>query len=202
MRSMPEDNEVREVSTRRGTIGESSFDELAKGLASGTITRVQMLKLAGAAVLGTVLGPFFTRWAFADHSGICSPAEEYCGGDLCCGPTEECCYGTCCEIRKTCGADGWCVCEAQYVSCGSECCDPVLETCMEDGTCRNLFCESCRAEGGNCCQAVEGGVLISEACCSAGERVCQRGGEGCLCCPPGTRCPDQDLGEAFVCVSL
>ncbi len=192
---MPEDNDVREVSTRRGTIGENSFDELAKGLASGTITRGQALKLTGAAVLGTVLGSLFPRWASTQEecdsdevlcggeccdaedccgSVCCGATEECCADGLCCGATEECCYGVCCEIRKTCGASGWCECEAQYIPCGSECCDPALETCMEDGTCRNLFCESCWAEGGQCCQYVANGVLVSQDCCGAGQ-ICRSG---------------------------
>jgi hypothetical protein len=49
---------------------------------------------------------------------------------------------------------------------------------------------------------VESGVLISEVCCYSGERSCTRAGEGTICCPAGTRCPDKALGEAFACVSL
>ena len=190
---MPEDNDVRDVSTRGGTIGENSFDQLAKGLASGTITRGQALKLAGAAVLGTVLGSLFPRWAFTQDE--CDDDEVLCGGDccdpedccgstccdvteeccdgVCCGATEECCYGTCCEIRKTCGAGGWCVCSEQYIPCGSDCCDPVLETCV-GGECRNLFCESCWAEGRTCCQSVHNGVLVGQDCCGSGQ-VCRSG---------------------------
>jgi hypothetical protein len=75
--------------------------------------------------------------------------------------------------------------------------------CGQDGQCHKPFCESCLAEGDSqCCQLVANGVLISEACYGAGESMCHRSGEGCLCCPAGTRCPDEDLGEAFVCVSL
>ncbi len=222
---MSEDNHVRETFARRGTTGENSLDELAKGLASGTITRVQALKLVGAAVLSAVLGSsFFPKRASAQEcdsdevicgSECCDPEEEVCCGseccdpedccgDTCCGPTEECCYGTCCGIGTVCdAATGLCVCSPELITCGSDCCDPVLETCGEDGQCHNVFCESCQAEGGSCCQVVSGGVLVSEACCGAGESMCSRGGEGCICCPTGTtRCPDADLGEAFACVPL
>ncbi len=218
-------NDFREGSVRRGATGQNSFDELAKGLASGTITRVQALKLIGAAVLGTMLVPLLPRRAFADsedgcpaahdpcgdiccrpgeeccgNGTCCGAAEKCCGDGICCGAAEDCCAGTCCEHRKDC-VDGQCVCSPQFVTCGSECCDPILETCV-GGQCRNLFCESCWAEGGNCCQDVTGGVLVGQACCSPGESTCMRGGEGCICCPEGTRCPDIDLGEAFACVSL
>ena len=37
---------------------EHSFDELAKGLASGTLSRSRALKLFGGAVLGGLLAPF------------------------------------------------------------------------------------------------------------------------------------------------
>jgi len=222
---MPEDNDVRGVLTRRHTTEENSFDKLAKGLAGGTLTRVQALKLAGAAILGAMLNPLlFSVRASAQEdcdpdevlcgskccdpedccgSTCCGAAQECCGGVTCCGPTEECCYGTCCENGKICDAtSGLCACSPQRITCGSECCDPVLETCGEDGLCHNPFCESCQAEGGQCSQHVDGGVLISEVCCYSGESICSRGGAGAICCPSGTRCPDEDLGEAFACVSL
>jgi hypothetical protein len=222
--AMPEDDGLRAGIARSGTAGDSSFDELAKGLAGGTITRVQALKLVGSAILSGVLVPLLPGRSLAQEecdpdevlcgseccdpedccgAACCSAAEECCGGVVCCGPTEECCFGTCCDNGKVCDAtSGQCVCSPERVPCGSECCDPVLEICGEDGLCHNVFCEECQAGGGKCCQAVEGGVLINEACCGPGESTCRRAGEGCLCCPAGTRCPDAGLGEAFACVSL
>jgi len=211
---MLDDNEVERVRTRRGTSRNNSFDEFAKGLASGTLTRIQALKLVGASILGTMLVPLFPELALADHSdedgcpglskpcgdSCCGVAEECCDSVTCCGAAEECCSGVCCEAGKVC-VDGWCVCAAGSVECGSECCNPATESCI-DGQCRNLYCESCWSYGGNCCQLVEGGVLIGENCCYPGERTCTRAGEGCICCPAGTRCPDQDLGESFVCMSV
>lgn len=197
---MPEANDAREDFAPSREVRNDSFDALARGLATGTITRVQALKLLGGAILGAMLVTWPKQVFAQDTEDGCPPASDPCGS-TCCGPTEECCAGTCCESGKDC-VDGWCVCSPQLVTCGSECCDPVLEECGEDGRCHNWFCESCSAEGGQCCQFVQNGVLISEACCGAGESTCSRGGEGCICCPEGTRCPDQDLGEAFACVSL
>ena len=204
-------NDFRGDSTRRGMTGQDSFDELAKGLANGTITRVQALKFVGTAILGAILIPL-PRLAFAQEDGCppasnpcgdicCGAAEKCCPEGNCCGPTEECCAGACCEAGKVC-VDGQCVCSPERTPCGSECCDPVLEECGEDGRCHNWFCESCWAQGGNCCQDVMNGVLVGQACCAQGESMCTRGGEGCICCPAGTRCPDEDLGEVFSCVSL
>lgn len=222
---MSQDNYVRGVSARRGTTGEDSLDDLAKGLASGTITRVQALKLVGAAILGAMSGlSLLPMRAFAqaecdpdevlcgseccnpeDCCGgtCCGPTQECCG-TTCCGATEECCSGTCCGMGKVCGGTtGQCVCPSDRITCGDDCCNPIVETCGDDGQCHNTFCESCQADGGTqCCQAISGGVLINEVCCGVDDSVCQRKDEGCMCCPAGTRCPDEELGEAFVCVSL
>src|SRR5919199_113537 len=157
---MPEDSGNREVLTRKRTTGETSFDELAKGLASGTITRGQALKLAGAAILGTTLASLLPRLAFAQSgcpedlepcgSGCCDITEECCAGVVCCDATEECCAGVCCEPGKVC-VGGQCVCPSDTIACGSSCCNPSIEICV-DGQCRNPFCESCSGQGGNCCQ--------------------------------------------------
>ena len=200
---MPEDSGNREVLTRKRTTGETSFDELAKGLASGTITRGQALKLAGAAILGTTLASLFPRLAFAQSGcpedlepcggGCCDITEECCAGVVCCDATEECCAGVCCEPGLVC-VGGQCVCPSGTIACGSSCCNPAIEICV-DGQCRNPFCESC---SGQCCQDVENGVLVSQACCNPGESTCLRAGAGCICCRRGTRCPKPT--EAFVCV--
>jgi hypothetical protein len=203
---MPEDNYIREGSTRQGTTGKHSFDELAKGLAGGTVTRGQAMKLVGAAILGTTLTSLFTRQASAQSvscpedlepcgNTCCGVTEECCGGTICCGPTEECCAGVCCEPDKVC-VDGQCVCAAGSIPCGSTCCNAVTEICV-DGQCRNPFCESC---AGQCCQVVDGSVLIDQACCTTGDSTCTRAGVGCICCPRGTRCPR--LAEAFACVRV
>ena len=47
-----------EVPDRDGMTEEYSFDELARGLASGTLSRRRALKLVGAAFLGGALGIF------------------------------------------------------------------------------------------------------------------------------------------------
>lgn len=190
---MPEDSYIREVSIRQGTTGKHSFDELAKGLASGTVTRGQAMKLVGAAILGTTLTSLFTRRASA-QSVSCPEDLEPCG-NTCCDTTEECCGGVCCEPDKVC-VDGQCVCEAGSIACGSTCCNAVTDICV-DGQCRNPFCESC---AGHCCQIVDGGVLIDQACCTAGDSTCIRAGVGCICCPRGTRCPKP--AEAFSCVRV
>ncbi len=48
-----------EAFTRERLTEEDSFDDLARGLATGTLSRGQALKLVGAAVLGAALMPLF-----------------------------------------------------------------------------------------------------------------------------------------------
>jgi hypothetical protein len=54
--------------------GERSFDELASGLASGSISRAKALKWLGAALLGGALA-FTPKVAEADPSGWCYQGE-------------------------------------------------------------------------------------------------------------------------------
>jgi hypothetical protein len=65
-----------------GRLEEYSFDELAKGMASGTISRSRALKMAGAALLGAVLVPFSAAPAEARRRNPCKgkPAitTEFC----------------------------------------------------------------------------------------------------------------------------
>src|SRR3954467_9593592 len=51
-----ENEEIWERQVPEQATEEYSFDELAKGLASGTLSRGQALKLAGTAILGSLLG--------------------------------------------------------------------------------------------------------------------------------------------------
>jgi hypothetical protein len=101
-----EDKELRVVSTREETTEEYSFDALAKGLASGTISRRKALKLGGAAILGAgvlAFGP--TREAEAAECG----SRAGCGRR--CRNTERCrcirtvtgnvrCVRPCCSQRR------------------------------------------------------------------------------------------------------
>ena len=54
-----------EPSTREGSTEGHSFDDLARGLATGTISRGQALKLVGSTVLDAALMPLFPDTAQA-----------------------------------------------------------------------------------------------------------------------------------------
>ncbi len=57
-----------------------SLDELAKGMAKGTLTRRRMLKLAGAALLGGVISAAFPGIAEARHRRRSIPCIPACTG--------------------------------------------------------------------------------------------------------------------------
>jgi hypothetical protein len=74
--------------------GEGFFDELARGLADGTITRGKALRLMGAALVGGTLGSLGIGEAGADPPG-CKRIGKHCTRDpQCCGSL-VCVSGTC-----------------------------------------------------------------------------------------------------------
>jgi hypothetical protein len=73
---------------------EGFFDELARGLADGSLTRGKALRLMGAALVGGTLGSLGIREAGADRPG-CKRAGKHCTRtDQCCGSL-VCVSGTC-----------------------------------------------------------------------------------------------------------
>lgn len=123
-----------------GKTEEHSFDGLAKGLASGAITRRQALRGIGFALFGGVLASIpGLAWAKPkpgkctknDHcppgqncvNGTCSPAQPgACVRDRdCASPEDLCCNGVCTNVvfdRNNCGACGT-VCPEGYICQGS-----------------------------------------------------------------------------------
>ena len=123
---------------------ERSFDALARGLASGSLTRGKALKLMGAALVGGTLSSLGLR-------GVAGADPRGCkrGGKTCTrGP--QCCSGEC-------GADHKCTaCAANREDCitDAECCSHI---CDADGV-GNLTCASCRSNNNSC--------LDRRECCS------------------------------------
>jgi hypothetical protein len=64
-----------------------SFDELARELASGTLSRGRMLRLMGAALVGGALASLGIREAVADN--LCKPTGKKCRKN------SQCCSGNC-----------------------------------------------------------------------------------------------------------
>src|SRR5215212_6407092 len=77
---MPAEDQNREEANPQSTNGNHSFDELAKGLANGSLSRRRALKVMGAAIFGGVLASI-PGVAFATHK------EGHVGGGG--GPPSE-----------------------------------------------------------------------------------------------------------------
>src|SRR5215218_3249052 len=73
---------------------EGFFDELARGLADGSITRGKALRLMGAALLGGTLGSLGIGEAGADRPG-CKRIGKNCTRDTQCCGSLVCVSGTC-----------------------------------------------------------------------------------------------------------
>jgi hypothetical protein len=73
---------------------EGFFDELARGLADGSLTRGKALRLMGAAVVGGTLGSLGIGEASADAPG-CKRAGKNCTRNTQCCSSLVCVSGTC-----------------------------------------------------------------------------------------------------------
>src|SRR5918994_5007492 len=110
---------------------EHSFDELTRGLASGSISRGRALRLMGAALVGGTLASLGIGEAAADPPG-CKRAGKRCRED------EQCGSGTCTEGH--CAA----ACPSGQVMCGGRC---VSNTCRDPGQTFNTTTCQCEPTG-------------------------------------------------------
>ena len=111
----------------------SSFDELARGLASGEFSRRKALKLMGAALVGGALASLGMGEAGAD------PCKR--DGKVCKKST-QCCSGNCDMSSGT----GICTaaCPSGQVMCGGRC---VSNTCRDPGQTFNTTTCQCEPTG-------------------------------------------------------
>ncbi len=96
------------MSDKEHRASEGSFDELAKGLASGTISHRRMLKLVGAALMASALSFFFDwRVGFAQQQ---EEVRRNCFSEV----DEEGCLCEVCDVFVPCprsdpeGGEGFC----------------------------------------------------------------------------------------------
>jgi hypothetical protein len=116
---------------------ERSFDELAIGLSSGTLSRGKALRLMGAALVGSTLG-------LLGMGGIAAADEECKRNGKKCKKNRQCCSGICtssgtcqsCNPGSSCGPGGIGTCFANASGTGT--------TCSCAGTCVTS-CDSCSA---------------------------------------------------------
>src|SRR3712207_6240589 len=105
----------REVTLQQERTADGPFDELAKGLASDSISRRRVLRLMGSALVGAAMAsiPGLAQAAPAEGRGRPCPKGQIKCRDTCCSsPEDRCCHGVCTNIvfdRSNCGR------------CGNEC---------------------------------------------------------------------------------
>jgi hypothetical protein len=167
---------------------EGFFDDLARGLADGTITRGKALRLMGAALLGGTLASLgIGGEASADPPG-CKRAGKHCTRDTQCCGSLVCLSGTC-QTQTTTPTPTPSTTETPATSTSTTStststtstttpmCLPNGGSCEADSECCSRICESgtcaaCRSNGGSC-----------GPCCSG---FCS--GSICACRPQGFGC--------------
>jgi hypothetical protein len=134
---------------------ESFFDDLARGLADGSITRGKALRLMGAALIGGTLTSFGVDGvAVADDR--CKPTAKKCKKN------KQCCSGNC--SGGTCAA-----CLSGQVLCNGSC---VSNSCSEGQIFDPTSCAcvaQCLPNGGTCTpdtQCCSGTICANGKCCT------------------------------------
>ena len=145
-----------------------TFDELTRGLASGSISRGKALRLMGAALVGGTLASLGIGGEAAGAPGGCKREGKNCKRDT------QCCSGLLCDSSSG-------TCAAAPPTCVSE-----GETCgIDTDCCSGLLCES-----GKCAACPSGQVLCPQGycgrypggSCAAGELCCAGNCENGKCC--------------------
>jgi hypothetical protein len=139
------------ATTARG----SSFDELAKGLATGTISRGRALKMLGAALVGASLASIpGAAWA------ACKPLLHKCMANT------ECCSRNC--IKNPRGNGNICGCPTGQTLCNNQCLTCTAPKVLNTSTC------SCQCPANEACTS-SGGTVNASTCeceCPGGKVLC------------------------------
>jgi hypothetical protein len=170
---------------------ERSFDELARGLASGSVSRRRALRLMGAAVVGGALASLGIREAAADPPG-CKRNGKNCTKDkVCC--SGNCESGTCAAAPPTCVANGG-TCSTSTDCCSGNCsngfCCASGRVGLSNGTCAIPCTTAPECTGG--CECTGRSVNPAQGFCG----TLMLGG-GCATdaeCPTGQFCSNQGFG--------
>jgi hypothetical protein len=160
------------VDTRPDPGIDASLDELAKGLATGTLSRGKAIRWMGGALLGAALASVpGVAWA-----NDCRPLGRECRRD------SQCCSRNC--IRR--GDDKVCGCQEGQTRCGERCvnlrtnerhCGRCSNRCT-DGECVNGMCQSevvCEPPTTLC-----GGQCVDPATFQTDPKNCGSCGNACL----------------------
>jgi hypothetical protein len=158
-----------------------TFDELTRGLASGSISRGRALRLMGAALVGGTLSSLGLGGVAAADPPGCKRNGKTCRLD------RTCCSGNC--------AGRTCACQSNGGSCstGSQCCSGNCSsgTCCPSGTVRvNGACATPCTGFGTCPASCPGCIFGAGG---GGAAYCRGSGALSMCtshadCPSGQFC--------------
>jgi|SRR5829696_894123 len=109
---------------------ERTFDELASGLASGSISRGRALKLMGAALVGSTLASFGMGGVAAAAPPGCTPNGKNCKRD------KQCCSGNCSNSGTCVGRVGGCAQPLEPCTTDADCCSGACRGSGENRRCR------------------------------------------------------------------
>jgi hypothetical protein len=189
----------------------TSFDELAKAMASGTVSRRKALRLMGAALVGGTLASLGIGEAAADlckrNGKVCKKNTQCCSGH--CSKSGTSSSGTCADAPPTCGAIG-ATCSVNTDCCSGRCASGVCaEPCpsgrvlLSNGTCAR----SCTTAGECLAAGCDPNAFGCEREVGTGARYCRGSGSVGSCsstapCPTGQFCTSPvDTGLGF-CVTV
>jgi hypothetical protein len=154
---------------------QNSFDALARGLASGNLSRGKALRLLGGVLLGSAL---------ASVPGAALADDDDCRGfGRRCRRDSQCCSKNC--VRR--GDEKVCVCPEGKTRCGDRCvnlktdennCGACGKRCPAGQECADRVCQ-----GGGCPDT----QICGDACCTADES-CWSGIGTAICCTDDPPC--------------
>jgi hypothetical protein len=132
-----------------GSAADASLDDVARGLADGTLSRGRALRLMGAALLGGALASMpAIAWTKPKPPGTCKKDKQ------CPSPEDLCCNGACTNVvfdPNNCGACGN-RCGAGEDCCGQRCVP--LNTNENCGSCGNACLPETEECVGGFCRSV------------------------------------------------
>jgi hypothetical protein len=192
---------------------EGFFDELARGLADGSLTRGKALRLMGAALVGGVLGSVGIGEASADPPG-CKRNGKHCTRD------NQCCSRNC--SSGTCQAQTTTTTTSSTTSTSTSTSTTTPTTSTSTSTTSTTTTPMCIPNGSSpcttgsqCCSGRCGFLPIGICCggigasCTTGNECCNRSCVGGKCCvgsgsPCTTNsdcCPGLTCDPGFGCIS-
>jgi len=192
-------------------VEEHNLDSLARGLASGSVSRGKALKLMGATLVGGALASVpGVAWAAPGGNSACA---QFCEEVFPAGPGRGECISAAAQGQGLCFECGPKATDPTRVLCGQVCCASG-ETCSDNEQCvvpSNICTEANSSPGGgaDCGNSPSGTILAGQpcfcrplvegggACTTNTVGSCSKGCNSNADCPRGTVCGETLLVPGF-----